>query len=278
MKRCDLHCHSCFSDGSLTPTQLVRLAEQQGLSALALTDHNTAKGLPELMQAGKKSEVITVAGCELSTDYNGTELHIVALFMPEQSWQEIEDFVYLMHLAKHDSNLKLIASLNEAGYAITYEEAAALTDADEFNRAHVARVLCEKGYVSSVSEAFEKLLGEERGYYVSPKRISSLAAIRFIKANGGVAVLAHPFFSMNEEGLLTFLPQAKEAGLDAMETHYSTFDATTTQRAEQLAEQFGLKQSGGSDFHGKAKPDIALGSGRGDLVVPFAFYENLLKQ
>lgn len=275
MKKCDLHCHSCFSDGSMTPTELVKLAEQQGLSALALTDHNTTKGLGELMRAGDSSSVITVAGSELSTDYEGKELHIVALFLPEQSWAELEDFVALMHLAKHTSNLKLIEALNQAGYAITYEEVAAITDADEFNRAHVARVLTEKGYTASVSEAFETLLAEGNGFYVPPKRLSALSAIKFIKNNGGVAVLAHPFLNLTYDELTVFLPKAKACGLDAMETRYSTFDAETTRLAEELAQRFSLLPSGGSDFHGKAKPDIALGTGRGNLSVPFAYYEAL---
>ena len=275
MKVCDLHCHSTFSDGSMTPTDIVKLAEQQGLSALALTDHNTSKGLAEFINAGKGSSVETVAGCEFSTDYEGTELHIVGLFMPESAWKEIEDYVELMHMAKRNSNIKLIERLCAAGFDITYDEVAKTTDADEFNRAHVARVLAEKGYAKSVQDAFDKILKESCGYYVPPKRLGALATIRFIKANSGTAVFAHPFLNMNYEQLVEFLPKAKEAGLDAMETLYSKYDEQTTLKAKELAKRFGLKESGGSDFHGKAKPDISLGTGRGNLKVPYEFYENL---
>ncbi|MBO4838062.1 MAG: PHP domain-containing protein [Lachnospiraceae bacterium] len=275
MKYCDLHCHSCYSDGTLTPAELIRLAEKKGLGALALTDHNTANGLPEFMAAGRDSTVIPVPGCEFTTDHNGRELHIVGLFFEERYWPEIEDYVELAHIAKHNANLRLMAALQQGGYDVHYEEAAALTDAVEFNRAHVARLLFAKGYVSSVTEAFQTILKEGAGYYTPPRRLPSIGTIRFIKQYGAVAVFAHPFLNMNEEELLDFLPRAKEAGLDAMETRYTEYNAETTRKAEELAARFGLKQSGGSDFHGAAKPLIDLGTGWGGLKVPFSFYEDL---
>ncbi len=275
MKICDLHTHSNCSDGTLTPAEVVKLAKESGLSAVALTDHNTSKGLKEFTEAGKKEGIITVPGCEFSTGYNGTELHIVGLFFPEETWVEIEDYVELMHFAKKNSNEKLIAALNRAGYEITYDEVAATTDADEFNRAHVARVMLAKGYVSSVNEAFKNILAEDKGLYVPPKRLSAISTIRFIKSYGGTAILAHPFLNLSYEELLVFIPEAKAAGLDAIETRYSTFDEETTRKAIYLTELFGIKQSGGSDFHGATKPDISIGKGRGNLEVPFEFYENL---
>ena len=274
-KHCDLHSRSTFSDGTLTPTQLVALAEKQGLSALALTDHNTSAGLKEFMEAGKNSPVITVPGCEFTTEWNGIEIHIVGLFFREEYWKEIEDFLEFSNLAKANSNRALIANLNKAGYEITEEECAALS-AGDFNRSHVARVLMAKGYVSSVSEAFDKLLKEGLGYYFPAKRITPMAAIRFIKVYGATAIMAHPLLNLNEEQLQVFLPEAKEAGLDAIETHYSKFDDSMTAVLVSLAERFGLKQSGGSDFHGTTKPDIELGTGRGNLFVPHSFYEDLL--
>ena len=275
MKICDLHTHSYYSDGTESPAEIVRLAEAAGLSAVALTDHNTARGLKEFMKAGEKSSVITVPGCEFSTEYNGTELHIVGLFFPEKTWVEIEDFVELMQLAKKNSNVKLIFALQKAGYDVTYEEIAATTDAHEFNRAHVARVMVKKGYVKSVKDAFATVLSEKAGFYVPPKRLSAVAAIRFIKDYGARAILAHPFLNLDYDGLLEFLPKAKAAGLDAIETRYSKFDAEQTRQATELAGKLGLLQSGGSDFHGATKPDISIGTGTGELTVPFEFYEKL---
>ena len=273
--RCDLHCHSTCSDGTLTPAELVALAEKKGLAALALTDHNTARGLEEFMAAGEKSPVRTVPGCEFTTDDRGRELHIVGLFFRRDHWPEIEDYVELMHIAKRNANRKMLDQLRQDGYQATFEEVAALAGSEDFNRAHVARVLMAKGYVESVKAAFDGILKEGAGYYVPARRLSAVATIKFIKSYGGVAVLAHPFLNLNEVELLEFLPRAKEAGLDAMETRYTEFDRETTRKAEALAARFGLKQSGGSDFHGSAKPDIDLGSGWGDLEVPYAFYEDL---
>ena len=277
MKTCDLHTHSYYSDGTKSPAELVRLAEEAGLSAVALTDHNTTKGLKEFMKAGEKSSVITVPGCEFSTDYKGTELHIVGLFFPESAYVEVEDFVELMTIAKKNSNLKLISALQKARFDITYDEVAKSTDASEFNRAHVARVMLKKGYVKSVNEAFSEYLSESKGMYVPPKRIGAIATIKFINYYGAVAVLAHPFLNLDYDGLLEFLPEAKAAGLTAIETRYSKFSAETTEKAVGLAEKFGLLESGGSDYHGDTKPDISIGTGTGSLSVPFEFYEKLKK-
>lgn len=274
-KRCDLHSHSNFSDGTSTPTELVRLAEKQGLSALALTDHNTSQGLREFMEAGRNSNVITVPGCEFTTEWRGKEVHIVGLFIQEKYWPEVEDFLEMAIIAKRNSNVRLIENLQKAGYEITYEEAAALTDADEFNRTHIARVLVKKGYLGSVAEGFDTILKVGNGFYEPAKRMTSMAAINFIRIFQAVPILAHPFLNLTDSELLEFLPEAKATGLIAMETHYSEFDPEMTQKAVGLAEHFGLKQSGGSDFHGTTKPGISLGTGRGDLNVPYSFYEEL---
>ena len=274
-KICDLHTHSNRSDGSSSPTELVAAAKERGVAALALTDHNTTKGLAEFMEAGKTCGVITVPGCEFTTDYKKTELHIVGLFLQEQSWPEVEDYVGMLQRGKHDSNLLLIEKLRERGCDITYEEVAALTDAAEFNRAHVARVLQAKGIVDSLDQAFDTLLKPGNGCYFPAKRPDVLRTIRFIRKIGGLPVLAHPFLNLDVAELKLFLPLAKAAGLAAMETRYSLFDENATNDAEALAKRFGLLPSGGSDFHGAAKPAIAIGTGRGSLCVPFTYYEAL---
>ena len=275
MKLCDLHTHSTFSDGSLSPAELVRLAEETGLAAIALTDHNTAKGLPELMQAGENSSVITVPGCEFSTDYGKTELHIAGLFFPPETWESIDRYVQPMREAKAESNHTLIRNLRDRGLKITFKEVADITNSNSFNRAHVALVLVRKGYAADIKDAFKRLLSEVSGNYLPPRRVDAFETIRFIRECGAVPVLAHPFLNLDADGLEAFLPKAKECGLLGMETRYSKFTAEETETLERLARKYGLLQSGGSDFHGDAKPDIRLGSGKGSLCVPFAFYEKL---
>jgi predicted metal-dependent phosphoesterase TrpH len=147
----------------------------------------------------------------------------------------------------------------------------------QINRAHTAAELVRKGYFSEIQAAFKGPLSAKNGLYHPPKRIDAYDCIRFIKSMGAVAVLAHPFLSLDEADLRAFLPQAVEAGLDAMEVAYSKYSPETTAAAFAVADAFGLRYSGGSDFHGGNKPDIALGSGRGDLKVPLAWLQSLKK-
>ena len=142
----------------------------------------------------------------------------------------------------------------------------------------MAAALMEGGYVSSVQEAFQTLLGKQHGHYRAPKRIDAYDCIRFIKSIGAVAVLAHPFLDPDNRQLRAFLPQAVEAGLDAMEVAYSKYSPQTTDEAARIAGEFGLLPSGGSDYHGYNKPDIRLGTGRGDLKIPYSWLEAMRKR
>jgi predicted metal-dependent phosphoesterase TrpH len=275
MKYCDLHTHSVYSDGTYTPAELITAAKAAGLGAIALTDHNTVAGLPPFLEAAKGSGVEAVPGVEFSTDYSDMELHILALFVKPEHYDIITRLLEDAALRKEQSNIDLVAALNRAGYQLDYAVIKAKTPNGQVNRAHIAAELTERGYTADRQEAFKKLLSPKCGYYVPPKRIGSYEAIRFIKSLGATAVLAHPFLSMKEETLRAFLPEAVECGLDGMETAYSKYSPETTALASQIAQEFGLKPSGGSDFHGGNKPDIGLGTGRGDLVIPMAWLENL---
>ena len=265
-KYCDLHAHSIASDGSLTPTELLHLAEQSGLSALVLCDHNTVAGLPEFTEAAKSMAVEAVPGVEFSTDYQGRELHILALYVRPEHYEAINEIVEDFKRRKEQSNIALVKELNDAGYDVDYE--AICAEHSYVNRAHIAQALTEKGYTGSVKEAFKTLLAPERGYYMPPNRPDALEIIHFIKSIGAVAVLAHPFLNLDEAQLHRFLAEAIPCGLDAMETMYAKYDSGTTALSKQIARQYGLLESGGNDFHGSAKPDIRLGVGRGDLQIP----------
>lgn len=273
---CDLHTHSNYSDGTLSPAALVTAAEQIGLAAIALTDHNTVAGLPSFLEAGEQSPVETIPGAEFSTDYLDIELHIVGLFISPEYYQSITELTSQMQQRKHQSNLDLIAALNTAGYKISYDAIKATMPEGEPNRAHIAAELTRLGYTASNKEAFKTLLGTGCGYYQPPKRIDVFEMIAFLRSIGAVPVLAHPFLSFKQtEDLRLFLQAAVDCGLQGMETHYSTFSPEQTQVLTQLSEHFQLSPSGGSDFHGENKPDICLGTGKGDLQVPISFLNNL---
>lgn len=274
---CDLHTHSVFSDGTYTPEQLIAEAERIGLTAVALTDHNTVAGLPDFLAAGEHSSVKVVPGCEFSTDFVGVELHILGLYIRPEHYQTVTELLDKAQREKEESNRNLVAALNAAGYVIDYEKVAARSQGS-VNRAHIAAELMEAGYISSIQEAFQSLLTKKRGFYKPPQRIGAYDCIRFIKSIGAKAVLAHPFLNLKEEAALrAFLPEAVKAGLDGMEVFYSKFTPEQTVLAKQIALDFGLAFSGGSDFHGANKPDIALGVGRGELVIP-AEWERILAE
>ena len=275
---CDLHTHSVFSDGTDTPARLIELAAEAGLSAVALCDHNTVAGLPDFLEAAKDSAVEAVPGVEISTDYADKELHILALFVQPQHYADVTALLAEGDRRKEQSNIDLVAALNAAGYALSYEEIKAKTPQGHINRAHIAAEMLELGYVESVQAAFRTLLSPKHGLYHPPKRIDAYDAIRFIKSIGAVAVLAHPFLSMDEQLLRAFLPRAVEAGLDAMEVFYSKYTEETTLLAVKIAEEYGILPSGGSDYHGGNKPDIAIGIGRGELKIPHRWLNGLKKR
>ncbi len=277
---CDLHTHSTFSDGTTSPTEIIENAIQLRLSAVALTDHNTIAGLPEFLSAAQRyneqnnSPLEAISGIEISTAYNNKELHIVGLFLQPAYFSTVTDFLSNINRQKEESNRNLVHALNQAGYHINYDEIRKHHQGS-VNRAVIASELMKKGYISSVKEAFRWLLIPAAGYYVPPKRLSSLEAISFLKSIHAVPVLAHPFSDLSESELCAFLPEAKKAGLTAMETRYSNYTKEASAKASRIAQEFDILESGGSDYHGKNKPDIFLGVGKGTLKVPYTFVQNL---
>lgn len=292
MQLCDLHAHTNFSDGTCTPEELVALGLEAGLSALVLCDHNNVDGLPRFLAAAEGTSLQAVPAVELSTDYappgeKVRELHIVGLFIEQSHYEAVRQLVAPQLLLKEQSNIRTIENLAKEGIRLDYPAIKASTPGGVVNRAIIARAMLEKGYVASIDEAFERWLSSKLGYYQESDHIGAHEALRFLRSIGAVPVLAHPFLSLKTPELLEgFLPGAIEAGLQAMETHYSKFSPEQTAQACAIADRFGLLHSGGSDFHGENKPEIHLGTGRGDLKVPMEllkkleikYKENLRKQ
>jgi len=272
---CDLHAHSVFSDGTYTPARLIDAAEAAGLSAIALCDHNTVDGLPDFLAAAEGRSIQAVPGAEFSVDLNGTELHLLGFFIPPSAFSAVSELMDEVTRRKDESNAALVASLNEAGYTLDYSEIKARSPKGKINRAHIGAALTEKGYTSSITEAFQTLLSPAAGHYREPERLSVWDALDFLGSIHAVPVLAHPFLNLKAEELTAFLPAAKEHGLLGMEVRYSLYSDETTVLSEEIAAQFGLLPSGGSDFHGSNKPDISLGTGKGNLFIPAQWAEAL---
>lgn len=277
-KTCDLHTHSIFSDGTYTPTQLIDEAVGIGLSALALTDHNSVDGLPELISAAVDKPIEIVAGAEFSVDYNGTELHLLGLFIPQVYFSQVTDRMTAYNQRKEQSNIDLIASLRRTGMVLDYDAIKNATPNRRINRAHIAAAMLQKGYVGSVAEAFETYLSKTSGYYREPRRLTVWEMLDFIRSIGAVSVLAHPFLQMSEYELCHFLPLARDGGLVGMECYYVSYDEATTDISLRMADEIGLLRSGGSDFHGTRKPGISLGCGKGNLKIPHAWYLELKRK
>lgn len=272
---CDLHTHSTYSDGTLSPEGLICLAQERSIRAVALCDHNTVAGLPAFVEAAAGGGVEAVPGIEFSTDYGQTELHILGLFIKPQNYSAVTEKLERMLRWKEQSNLDLVAALRAAGVELDYDSIKAGVPNGQVNRAVIAADMVRRGYCASVKEAFSKWLLPRCGYFCPPRRLESLDVIRFIKSIGAVAVLAHPFLNLDEKGLRGFLMEAVPAGLDAMEVYYPTFSEAQTALAGQIADEFGLLPSGGSDFHGANKPDIDLGTGKNNLHIPLGVLKKL---
>lgn len=272
----DLHVHSNKSDGTYTPTELVHYAVEKGLTAFALTDHDTVEGLDEAMQAAQGQPVTVIPGIEFSTAYEDKDIHVLGLYIDYQSLvfrSTLEDFIH----SRERRNEKMCQRMQEyAGIDITYEKLLASFPGAVITRAHYARYLLDHGYVKSMPEAFDRYIGDRAPCYIPREKVTPVQAVKLILAAGGIPVLAHPpLYHMSDARLNRLVAELAENGLAGIETIYSTYTAGEETHMRSLAGQYHLMITGGSDFHGSNKPDIDLGIGKGKLHVPDALLDNL---
>ena len=277
----DLHLHSTHSDGTLPPAALIQRIKSAGLSAAALTDHNTVSGVPAFLEEAHRQGVTAVTGVELSTVRDGRELHLLGLFIPPEHLSDVTALTEDYLIRKEQSNRDLVARLAADGYRVDYDTIREATPDGNINRALIAKALLAGGYVPSVKAAFDTLLGEGMGYYIPPERLDLFTAIRFMRSIHAVPVWAHPLQYIEETTVREALPAAVEAGLVGMEVMHSSYDEATVTAAKALADEFGLLYSGGSDFHGSVKPDVQMGVGNREGTapnIPDEYYEKLRKR
>lgn len=275
MSRVDLHLHTTHSDGSCTPAEVIELAAKVGITTLAITDHDITTGVPEAVAAGKARGIEIIPGVEISSLLGGSELHMLGYFLDYED-ASLNDRLTRLRESRHRRNPQIIERLQTAGIDITYDEVRALAGTDSVGRPHIARVLMEKGVISSVKEAFNLWLAYGRPAYVPRELPTPAEAILWIKEAKGLAVLAHPTWVKTTEGTLTDLVRRLKAdGLDGMEVYYSTHTPRQTRDYLALSKQQGLLMTGGSDFHGLTKPDIEVGIGKGSLHVPDSLLDTM---
>lgn len=275
----DLHVHSNKSDGTCSPSGLVSYAVQKGLTAFALTDHDTTDGLDEALQAAASAHSVTVIpGIEFSTVYENKDIHVLGLNIDYKTpvfLSALADFV----ASRERRNEKMCKKLQEyAQIDITYEKLLAAFPNAVITRAHYARYLFDHGYVKSMPEAFDRYIGDRAPCFIPREKVTPDAAVRLILAAGGVPVLAHPpLYRMSDERLDRLVRILTESGLAGIEAIYSTYTAGEEAHMRSLASRYGLIITGGSDFHGSNKPAIDLGTGKGNLCVPDELLSGLFR-
>lgn len=263
----DLHSHSTFSDGSLTPRELARRAQEVGLTALALTDHDTTAGIGQFMEACSEVGVAGVPGVEISVDVSVGTMHMLGYFV-DCGDNALEADLKRMRGGREDRNLEILEKINSLGLALTFEEVKAFAAEDVVGRPHFALAMVQKGYVPSKDAAFERYLGKGKAAYIERYRMSIFDSIAAIRGAGGVPVLAHPVtLKLSRPELRKLLKEMADQGLKGMEVYYSEHNLDQVRDYEALANEFGLVATGGSDFHGQLNPNIELGRGFGNLRI-----------
>lgn len=265
----DLHLHSTFSDGSLTPEQLVAESKKNGLTAIALTDHDNIDGVPLFLQACERHAIRGLPGVEISVDYPKGTMHILGYFIDFNSPALIAHIDKLKE-GRAARNAGILKKLNNLGITVTMPEIAAFAGQDNIGRLHFAQALMARGYVQSTQEAFDRYLAKGKSGYAERQRLTPAGGVKMIIEAGGLPVLSHPF-------TLELPPKALEnlvkeelvpAGLQGIEVYYPQHNAARTKQYLNLAHKFNLVATGGTDFHGKAMPDIKIGRGFGKLNIP----------
>uniref|UniRef100_A0A7V4N2X6 PHP domain-containing protein n=1 Tax=Thermodesulfobacterium geofontis TaxID=1295609 RepID=A0A7V4N2X6_9BACT len=273
----DLHTHSTASDGTLSPEELVYLAKKEKLQALALTDHDTIDGLKPAYKTAKEVDLPFLCGIEISIKFEGPgHFHLLGYFL-EPKIPKINEVLLKLKKAREERNKKMIEKLNNLGIRITLEELKKIAQG-EIGRPHIANLLVKKGIVKSFEEAFQKYLKKGAPAYVPKALLLPEEAIKLILEAKGVPVLAHPVtLKLNLLELKNYIKKLKDFGLMGIEVFYPEHTTDFTKFLMEFAKELGLLLTGGSDFHGKNKPDIKLGKGLNNLNVPFECYKNLEK-
>jgi hypothetical protein len=264
----------------LSPAKVIDLAVDARLKAIALTDHDTVGGIDEAMKRAihyknKGIDFTFIPGVELSVGYKKRDIHILGLYIDSGS-QNLRSLLKQMVDEREERNLKMVQNFQNDGIQITMEELKEESKDAVITRAHFAKILVRKQYVKTAKEAFDRYLNEDSKYYVNRKFITPEQAIEAILDADGIPVLAHPMlYHLPEEELDQLVERLTKHGLKGIETIYSTYSPEEEETVRQLADKYHLLMTGGSDFHGEVKPDISIGTGRGNLVIPDELLDGL---
>jgi hypothetical protein len=263
----DLHSHSTASDGSYSPSALVGLALERGLSALALTDHDSVSGLPEAEAAASGGALRIIRGVEIEIAFGPGEFHLLGLRL-ERLGGELGDVLQRLFLAREERNRRILDKMRDAGFAATMDDLKAVAGEGSAGRPHIAALLVERKAVRTRQEAFDKYLAKGRPFYEAKDCLELDEAIRIIREAGGLAVVAHPLSLFVSWGRLgSLMDEWKELGIDGIEAYHPTAKVSHCRRMEKMARERGFRVTAGSDFHGAIRPERKLGRTAGNLVI-----------
>ena len=275
MEFVDLHVHSTASDGSLDPIEIVEEALELGLYAIAITDHDTVAGVPYAIEAAKGTPLNIIPGVEISTTYNGREIHVLGynIDIENKLLNETLDGVAQLHLERND---KMCQLMREHGVDISLEKLYENSHSRLLTRGNMGHYLIEHGYAADMAEAFEKYIGINSDCYIPKFKLSLDDVYKVITYAGGICSLAHPVqYHLDDEGYKRLFLDLKSLGFGCVEAIHSDNEPGDQKRFTDLAESLGLSITGGSDFHGLSKPDICIGTGKGNLMIPKSILKNI---
>ncbi len=271
----DLHCHSIFSDGTNSPEELVQLAEQTGLTALALTDHDTTAGVDRFMAAGKASVVETIPGIELSAEFGRIPLHILGYFFDIEN-SALQEALIWVREGRAARNVQMLERLNALGYDLTMDDIRKHAGEELVGRPHFAAALMERGHFKHPNKIYQQLLGKDKAAYVNRPRLSPEQCVDLICRAGGVAIIAHPGqMKLTNNKLRRLIRQLLPHGLGGLEVLHPSHPPHQVLALERICAELDLVVSGGTDFHGTRTPDLRLGTGFGTLCVSDQLLETL---
>ena len=279
----DLHIHTTASDGTFTPEQVVSHAHQLKLKAIAITDHDTLAGSKEALGSGIPPSLGFLTGVEISSSpppfYPGSGSFHLLGYSIRLDDPKLNRTLEKLQQARKNRNPAIINRLNELGISITLDEVRREAGEGQLGRPHIAQLMVKKGAVASIDEAFDRFLGTGKPAYVDKQRVECFKAIEIILDAGGIPVLAHPGLLdyKTENQIDELIGKLKKAGIQGVEVYYSGHTPDQISLYAELAQRHDLLMTGGSDFHGAIQPEIEMGSGQGDLIVPYELFEKLIQ-
>ena len=274
----DLHVHSNASDGTFSPSQVVELAKNAGLDAFALTDHDTTAGVPEALEKGRDLNIEVIPGIEVSSSFDGTEIHILGLFVNSDD-PVLAAMLEKMRISRDRRNEKMLENLAADGISFTKEELCGDNPDTIITRAHIAHALVAKGICSGMDQAFKKYLQYGGRYCPQKEHLSPEEVVKTLISNGAFVALAHPFqYKFGDKKTEELIAHMADLGMKGLEVYHSSNNKLESMKLQEMAVRHHLLPTGGSDFHGGNKPDISIGAGRGGLRVSSLLLEDIKRE